>query len=202
MNLKHSISIAFSAVVTLSCNTAIVSPSEFAQWCGNAENGLVKVRDLGSMEFRLEYWPTQLVQLQSESGDPASHQGMEYFRFHIEDKNAIQTDLLRTLTGNNEEYQSLSQFLAFHFGDGIHLQVGAHRLPCVHYHFERNYGLRPGIDLVFAFENTDPDFQHDRKLEIVDDIFGTGRLHFSFNREHIQQAQQHTILSGHDEKNS
>ena len=202
MNLKQFIFIAFIATATNSCNTATVSPLEFAEWCRDAENGLVKVRELGNMEFRLEYWPTQLVQLQNEVDDPSSFQGMEYFRFHVEDKNAIQTDLLKTLSSNNEEYQSLSQYLAFHFEDGIHLKVGDRQLHCAHYHFERNYGLRPGIDMVFAFENDDPDFQHHRELQIVDDVFGTGRLHFSFNREHIQQAQQHTILSGHDEKHS
>ncbi|GEM_PF-5821356 len=194
MNLNAISTCLALALVASSCGTRSFSPDEFTTWCSDSENGLVKERSLGGVKFRMEYWPTAMIQLQNQDSSSKAYENMEYFRFHIESEDPIESDLVSEWTSTNEEYQSLTQHLAFEYDDGIQLKIGDKALPCAHYHFERNYGLRPGIDLVFAFENQDQEYEHDRKLVINDQVFGTGRLHFSFDRDHIQKAQQSQIL--------
>lgn len=146
------------------------------------------------MSYRLEYWPAPLMEIRNGAGSDEAYRSMEYFRLHIENEQFRQTDLLQAMAENTNHYQELVQYLSFQFEDHIHMTVGEQQLRCAHYHFERNYGLRPGLDMVFAFENTDPEFQHDRTITIDDQAFGSGRLHFSLNKNHVQTAQESQIL--------
>lgn len=174
------------------CGPSTMPLGHFAEWCQQPEHGLVKARQLSGFDFQLSYQPNQLVakrnSLVPESDKALGFQNWEYYHLKIGQEGGGRQELLKELAQSPEHYQQLVGALSFSYQSNISLKVGDQTLPCLHYHFERNYGLRPELDLVFAFKNVDPQFEFDRQISIDDQLFGTGILNFQLEGTDLQTA--------------
>ncbi|MGD1847897.1 MAG: hypothetical protein ACFB10_21085 [Salibacteraceae bacterium] len=184
------LSVLLVVALFTACAPGTMPARQFANWCDQPENGLVKARQLSGLNFTLTYQPQQLVawRNQDTTRQGQGFDGWEYYHLKI-GRQGSNRELLKELATTPESYQQLVNHLSFQFQKGISLQAGDTQLPCLHYHFERTYGLSPEVDLVFAFKNTDPEFEQNRRITIEDPIFGTGILNFQLQGADLQTAQ-------------
>ncbi len=79
-----------------------------------------------------------------------------------------------------QEALARESYLAFEMTGDVYLQDGEQIISPVFYHYERNYGLKPSVDLFFKFKAFQP--SGDVKLVYRDQLFGQGLLTIHFNQ--------------------
>lgn len=83
--------------------------------------------------------------------------------------------------GGNYSPLEKEGYLSFEINNDVFLQYeGKKNIPVLH-HYERNYGIKPTIDLVFYFNNIDS--KEDVVLCYRDQLFGQGLIKLKFNKQ-------------------
>ena len=84
-------------------------------------------------------------------------------------------------TGNNYTPLEKEGYLSFEISQDVFLQYDNKKNQPVLHHYERNYGIKPTIDLVFFFN--DIDAKGDVTLCYRDQLFGQGLIKLKFNKQ-------------------
>lgn len=78
------------------------------------------------------------------------------------------------------EVSGRESYLSFEVLNDVYLEDGGKTTPALFSHYERNYGLKPGIDLFFRFKNIQP--QSAVYLVYRDQLFGQGLIRLKFKK--------------------
>lgn len=184
-----------SILLTISCTKTKLDPTGYAQWVENEENGLKVQRKTGNFEFELQYKPADYMVLMEQKKKVTARSleqrkrelgAMQHYTLKI--KALDQTrDILRSgITDERQYYERLEYFMSY-MQDDISLVEGTDTLPCLLFHFERNYGLAPYSSMVLAFESDTIKKQQvpDRTFVYNDPVLGTGVVELSIKGRSI-----------------
>ncbi len=80
----------------------------------------------------------------------------------------------------NRNYVRSEGYLSFEVLSNIYLEDGDQLQPAIFHHYERNYGLKPSIDLFFKFNQFTP--VNDVTFVYRDQLFDQGMFRILFNK--------------------
>jgi len=72
-------------------------------------------------------------------------------------------------------------YLSFELTKDVYLDESGHTNPAIFHHYERNYGLKPSIDLLFHFMNVNP--EDDIYFVYRDQLFEQGLVRIKLDKE-------------------
>jgi hypothetical protein len=188
--------ILIGSCVLLSCSKepTAMEASNFIRWVENEQNGLLNQRSLGDFKFSLQYKPLEYVVLTENRTNKLKEseletrkeelENLQYYNFKISSLRG--TEMLSTNIRSEEEYNARLYYFSALAQQDISLIDGSDTLPCLLYHFERNYGLGPYNNLVLAFRNTGK--INNKTFVYNDQVLGTGPVKFSIKASDIHQT--------------
>jgi hypothetical protein len=171
---------------------------EYAMWIENTDNGLSIKKEIADFEFRLIYKPIDYViayeykkgGLQKDSIVKRKEHLKNYQYYTLKIKSTTDNELMRAGIQSDNEYYERLEYFTSNMQDDMVLVDGKDTLPCVLYHFERNYGVSPYNTMVMAFEDkVKQNEKTNDKLFIYDDkILGTGKIAIKINGTDIDNS--------------
>jgi hypothetical protein len=200
-NRLIKLSIFLFALSVVACNkkNEKLSLEEYIKFIQNPDNGFITEKELGDYKFQVLYQPKDyLIASEIKSGCiDKSHvvertkelDGYQCVVLRVKSKES--NELLSADNGSEEEYYKRLEYFSGNAQSDMFLLDGQDTLPCVLYHYERNYGLSPITSIVMTFKNN-KNSNSDKKIFVFDDkILGLGKLNVSleFDINSIPQLQ-------------
>ena len=152
---------------------------ELEVYLNNVENGFIV-----STESNDFIWEAKLSPAFSDDQDPQ-------FDIQLRIKRKDGGQVLDF--GNIDQGQVLIRegHLSFELLKDVSLDINGKTESPVFHHYERNYGLKPSVDLMFRFKHLNP--EQTVELNYRDELFGQGliKLEFSkelFNKCHVEKT--------------
>lgn len=197
---KRSALVVYAAILLLfSCSRDKLTPGEYIHWVTDKSNGLLTETAIGSYTFFLQYKPLDYVSLQERKGENLVKDSLEKTKKELEDlqyytfkiRSADNNEVMAVQTENDPEYYSRLEYFMGVMQDDIVLVEGKDTLPCLLFHFERNYGLSPDNSFVLAFEKQKAQKNSsDRTLVFNDQVLGTGPVHLTIKGKSIDNIPE------------
>jgi hypothetical protein len=172
-----------------------LSVREYIQWIDEEENQLTVEKKIDNYYFQLFYKPHEFIVLKDLNEKQADNTqlaeklkslaGTQYFSLRVENLMPGAKDLLNGIAVTELDYQQKLEYCNSYLSADIKLIDGNDTLPCVLYHFERNYGVAPFnvINLAFENKNIHADKPNDKCLVYDDKLFGTGPVLLTIKAE-------------------
>ena len=187
------------------CNKMTITEfKEYSSVVNNVKNGLVISKNINDLIITAKYMPPEYSAYieYSKSKNPTSRLKDSLISYYSnsytflltiavnEDKNNSKGDLLMGGVDTYEEYKSRLIDLTFNLGDYIDLQVGSNVYEPVLSTMVNDFGLttKKQFYIVYAkqYKNL-PEISNAKQLDLIfyDEIFNTGKSHFVFSKEEI-----------------
>ena len=170
---------------------------DYLKWVESEANGMRVKKALTDYSFTLQYKPhTYMALMRLKSPNPPVAElnkvkelygDLQYFTLRI--TSGDNEELMKAQGGDNLEYFQRLEYFSGQMQDQLRLIDGKDTLPCVLYHFERNYGLAPYSDIDLAFAGTTAK-NNDKILYYEDILLGTGPIYIPISGEAIRQEPQ------------
>lgn len=149
--------------------TSFANEKEFQDYLNDADNGFIQSKKSGDF-----VWDVKLVpSLKNDSLHEVSFQ----LRINRKDGGSV----LDYGGVGKDEALNREGFLSFEIMNSIYLECNEKIIPCSFHHYERNYGLKPSVDLITHFSNVVP--KQDVYFVYRDEIFHQGLIRIKFNKE-------------------
>jgi len=182
----------------LSCGKEQLIPSEYSEWIKDPKNGMIDTEIAGGFEYTLFYQPVDLKILQAKGENITDEElqqsrdemkGMEYFMLRI--AAVDESDVLKKNLADENEYYLRTDYLSTVMQDDLSLVIDTDTMPCVLYHYEKNYHLYPFINILLAFENSNSENVSDDRVVLLNDraLSGFG-IKFRIYGEDINKIPQ------------
>jgi hypothetical protein len=190
--ISHALKLLVVLLGFSSCSSSLNS-KQYTAWVENPENKLHLIRKIGDYKFDLQYKPAEYVFLQQIKDQPVA--GIDYLKA-IEDIGSMQyytliiglddisEDLINYNIHSEAEKQERLYYLSYLFQNDIYIEGDSSKLPCILFHFERSYDLKPTRTFVLAFENPNK-AESITQLVIDSPIFNTGPVKFKIDKKGI-----------------
>lgn len=148
----------FFLLVLTGCSSAL-EPKEYMQWVESYDNPLHLKCQAGAYVFDLQYKPAPYLVMQQEGAfSPAALQqdtasgSMQYYTLTLGLANG-KGDFLDYQVTTVAEQQEKLYYFSYTFQNDIYILENGRKLPCLLFHFERSYDLKPTRTFVLGFEN-------------------------------------------------
>ncbi len=167
-----------------------IAPEEYRQWVEDPDNGLVQHKEAGDYRYELQYRPLAYSALQHYGPSMQSAEldtytkengGLQYLELKLSPKNG--KDLLQFGAQSEEDLQRRAYHFSYRMQERIFLEQQGQRFPCVLYHFERSFDLKPGRTFLLGFAAAPEKTGIDCKVIIEDPFLGSDRLSFHFKQD-------------------
>lgn len=149
--------------------TDFQNEQEFNAYVNDPNNGFIASDETEDLRFE-----SQLVPLTGKEND-----GNYNFRMRISTKD--DKPVLLYNIQNETEKSEREAYLSFGMNEDVFLLVDGKEIPCAFHHYERNYGLKPSIDMFFSFKNVKP--KEKVRLVYRDHLFDQGMIEIEFNKD-------------------
>lgn len=181
------------------CSTRTDGP-EYVSWIEDPANGLRPQLSMGALQFELHYQPIDYLVLQDlRDFDAPDHafaqarsqrEGLEYYRLEVR---SLETGTRVLGVGQPEAGEKLEreQYLSFMAGEDIFLQVNGKSIPTALYHYEGDFGIRPHINLIFAFERQAD--SENRRIVFQDRVLTGQEVGFDLPATTIQNIPEYKL---------
>lgn len=169
--MKFAIAISL-LVLFVSCEeqqTEFESQEEFDEYLSDPENGYVLAENTSEMVFEARLIPP----MKGEKGRECTVQ----LRISRKDGGSV----LDYGKVSKEEVLIREGYLSFDLIDDVSLNFGGEKLKPHFHHYERNYGLKPSIDMYFNFK--DFKINSEASFSYRDELFGQGLIKLKFNKD-------------------
>jgi len=177
------------------CQKSSLKPSDYIKWVEDEKNGLKKTKVVSSFKATAQYQPKSYIVAKEEHTDDLSKSvfdkrieelgQMEYFKLELSVESAnTKTNITNYNVNDENAFEQRLQYLSFGMRRDIVLVVGLDTFPCLLYHFERSYDLRPSRNFLLAFDAADK--KTDKTLIINALEFGIGLIKIQFENTTIQ----------------
>lgn len=167
-----------TVLLLIACEATELSPLQYLKWLNKKDNGLVFKSEGQRFRYSLKYRPTEemvLREIDETYNRPTfdslqqEFNGAEYYLLKLESLDKSPDATKAGLTAENEYYERLN-YLNFNFQNDIAIVVNNDTSMCSLYHFERNYGTAPYLNIMLAFPAVDTAFLFDREILIYSRI--------------------------------
>jgi hypothetical protein len=155
-------------------------------------------QEMGNFTFSSTYTPVYYQALLAARGSDSidgfvknfinANKHTAFFIFKIATSGDNQTDLLKKISANNNDYYKNLEYFSFKLQNDFSLVSGTDTVPCSLFHYERGYDAKPNATFVLSFDMDDfkdQQQQEDLVLSYQDKLFGLGRLNFRTPRQTI-----------------
>jgi len=167
---------------------------EYRAWFANEDNGFLKKKQIGYLQFNVQYRPIDYMLLNELEEDKSydknqidtlrkSYGSSKYFLLEVgidDEDMTINEDMTRLMINNYKEFQELITTLAFDMKSKVSLQLGEDTYEPSIYHFERGYELGYKQRFVFAFAIPSESDKSEFTFVFDDDLFDSGINKFKF----------------------
>ena len=175
--MKKGIYIIVVALLFASCGkekTEFQSISEFETHINNVENGFIIAEETPDILFE-----ARLVPVVEGAENP---QNTIHIRISRKDGKSV----LESGGVGQDEVLFREGYLSFEVLKDVFLESSNGVTPAVFHHYERNYGLKPSIDMFFQFPEFTP--ESDVSLNYRDELFGQGLVRLKFSKERFKKC--------------
>ena len=145
----------------LSACSSELPRQEYIQRVERYENGLHIKKEAGTYTVDVQYKPAPYVLLQEETPNPgdtagfgaklAEYEAIQYYTLTIGLQDSKE-DFLRHGVSTVVEQQQKLYYYSYLFQNDLYVEENGQKLPCVLFHFERSYDLKPSRTFVLGFE--------------------------------------------------
>lgn len=146
------------------------SVEEFEAYINDAGNGFIQSDEAGDLFFE--------AKLNPPLADDENPQIVIQLRISRMDGKPV----LETNTSSKSEVLEREGYLSFEMMKDVSIEYDGKAVPCVFHHYERNYGLKPSIDILFQFPAL-KEPKEDPVFVYRDQQFGEGLIKISFDKE-------------------
>lgn len=181
-------------VILLPGCSSSLDQDQYVRWVESYEHGLRVRTTVNDYTLDVQYKPTDYVALQRMDYNDASQsfnvarnaaEKLQYYTLTIS-TNQPENDLLRQ--GSLAEKQRLLYYFSYELQHAIRLEEGGTKLPCVLYHFERSYDLKPRHTFVLGFER--PVANPEQATLVIDPpLFSPKPIRITLNKQNIPTLQ-------------
>ena len=211
--MKYSIVIAFLFALVMSCTHPAgtvddrelkamaaqqMDEQELVKWQASPENPQRHSQQLGSKIYELTYLPAELLAIREAGADAtpeaiqqakSHYTDLAYFALKVTDSTA-NGELLKQNLSSSQEYQRRVNYCSFAMQRDLSV-VTSHKdsLACLLLHFERSFDVAPVVSFLLAFDKSVTDASA-ATIIFDDNLFGNGRMKFSFTREELHCTPQ------------
>lgn len=167
------ISLYILLIVTLAAcssrETEFKTKRDFEEYINNPENGFVVVKESKDLIFEARLIPP----LNGEK----SKECTVNLRIKRKDGGAV----LEYGEANRQIALEREGYLSFDLKDDVTMQINGSNHGPVFHHYERNYGLKPSVDILFNFMKLKTN--GDAVFKYRDRLFGQGLIKIAFEQE-------------------
>jgi hypothetical protein len=182
-----------AAMATACYHTESLRAGDYVRWVQDPANGLRVNKQIGDIEYSLQYKPLDFVILQSNGKVFTKSQaailkkdfeGMEYFTFRL--RSLSQNNALEeTSDSPGDENGRLGHFIN-NVQDDFTLVAGSDTIPCSLCQYERDYGITPYQTFSIGFNKQANSYKGNFTLIYSDQVMGTGPVSITIDASAIE----------------
>jgi hypothetical protein len=164
------IAIAILLLSLISCSdqeTSFGSVSEFQTHISDPENGFIVLEETKELIFEARLTPPMKGEKTQECT----------INLRIKRKDG---GVVLKLNASEQEALQREGYLSFDLREDVSLKMGSATIAPSFHHYERNYGLKPSVDMFFTFNNLK--VNTDAVFNYRDQLFGQGLVKLNFNK--------------------
>lgn len=162
-----------SLFLIVSCSSSkkeFASVDEFEAYINDANNGYIQSNEVGELLFEARLTP------------PFSDDPNPQFTVQLRISRQDGKPVLETNTSSKSEVLEREGYLSFDLAKDVEVEYDGKTVPCLLHHYERNYGLKPSIDVLFQFPAL-KEIKEDPVFVYRDQQFGEGLIKIEFDKE-------------------
>lgn len=146
------------------------SVEAFEAYVNDVDNGYIQSDEAGDLLFEAKLNP------------PLAADQNPQFVVQLRISRLDGKPVLETNTHSKSEVLEREGYLSFDLLKDVYMEYDGKEIPCVFHHYERNYGLKPSIDILFQFPAL-KEPKEDPVFVYRDQQFGEGLIKISFDKE-------------------
>ena len=187
LSIKPSFLISCFLVLFLASCKQSLEPKAYVQWVKSSENGLHKIKEIAPLKMDVLYTPRDyhiVNNLRSNEIDGSTYEAekerlgeLQYYHLKL----SISNSNGKAHIGNYEvqniaEQQERLGYLSFGMKEDIYLLEQGDTLPCMAYHYEQAYDVKPHRSFLIAFAQREGLAKTDKTFVLDSPVFGTGPM--------------------------
>ncbi len=145
------------------------SDIDFQSYLNNSRNGFIQSEESADFIFEVKLIPA------------LKNENEEQFTVQLRIKRKDEKSVLDSDDVTQMEKSSREGYLSFELLENISVEFDGKSEPAIFHHYERNYGIKPSIDVLFNFKNIHP--KHDVYFVYRDQVFNQGLIKIKFKKE-------------------
>jgi hypothetical protein len=166
------IGLIISLIVLSACSsqeTKFTDEAEFKEHLNNPENGFVTSEKGSELIFETRLTP------------PVSGEETDECTINLRISRKDGGSVLEYGNASKQTVLEREGYLSFEVAKDVSLNIDGKSISPVFHHYERNYGLKPSVDMYFSF--TGLDVESDAFFTYRDELFGQGLVKIKYNKE-------------------
>jgi hypothetical protein len=191
------VNIILTALVFFSCRTEDLTIREYINWVGKKDNGLYKDKKVDDFKFSCMLRPIEWISIHeidklklninSYDSIKKTYEGLQYFALKIVNSKIPELVSYKA-EGDNEAYQNNFNYYTGGMKNDIYLVDNNDTLPCVLFHYERNYGSSPVniFDIAFKDNSRKKEEKEEKQLVFNGEHIGVGIIKFDFEKADLK----------------
>lgn len=177
------------------CTTGSLSPRDYRAFVTNPDNGLIKTKHIGDVDYIVTYKPHELIAVIENdahidsglyAGTMGEISGLQYYNFKLKINDKTK-DILKANVASVNDYYGRVEYFTSLMQDDIWLIQGTDTLPCRIFHYERNYSAAPYSDFSLAFDGAGNNVNTDRTIVFNDHVFNNGLIKLTISGSDIKK---------------
>jgi len=149
--------------------TEFSSVEEWEEYVNDPDHGYITSKESSDLKFEVKFTPA----LKDEKNPQCTVQ----LRINRKDGGSV----LDYGRASKQEALEREGYLSFEVLKKVSIEENGHATPAIFHHYERNYGLKPSVDMYFNFMNVEP--KEDVYFVYRDELFGQGLIRIKLEKE-------------------
>lgn len=154
--------------------TKFQSPEEFHTYLNDPNHGFIQSETSEAFSYEAKLVPPV-------TDDPKSH-----FTIQLRIKRLDGGSVLDFGEVDEQIRMEREGYLSFELLEDVYIKSGSTTLSPVFHHYERNYGLKPSVDVLFEFPMSK--IQDNATFCLRDEVFGQGLIELEFDKEQFNKC--------------
>lgn len=177
-----------------------MNATEYIEWFEGGDHGLIAEKEIAGYKYSALYKPAAYEILKMYP-DPHARSAelkvlpeLQYYTLRIEKKD-FSNELLKDGVRDEVQYGQRVAYFSYQVQQDIQLYDGEDTLSCAMSHYERTYGVSPGLTLLLAFpvkanERTNTPVYQSKTIAFNDQVFGNGKVLLTIGADKLNRMPE------------